>query len=73
MHKFSISVVAQQEAKDLVNWYEDIDTSLGEKFRNEYEVTLKKVIKSPTNFSYISKQLRRCKFPKNSSDGYLQI
>lgn len=64
MHNFSISPVAQKEAKDLVNWYEDIHTSLGEKFRNEYELTLKKMIKNPTHFSYISKQLRRCRFPK---------
>ncbi len=64
MHNFSISLIAQQEAKDLINWYEDIDTYLGEKFRNEYEMTLQKVIKSPTHFSYISKTLRRCKFPK---------
>ena len=64
MHNFSISQIAQEEAKALVNWYDDIDTYLGNKFRDEYEMTLQKVIKSPTHFSYISKSLRRCKFPK---------
>ena len=63
MHNFSVSKTAQYEAKDLVNWYEDIDTFLGNKFRDEYEITLKKLIKNPTHFSYISKTLRRCKFP----------
>jgi plasmid stabilization system protein ParE len=63
LYNFYISPTAQQETKDLTNWYEDIETSLGNKFRDEYESTLRKIIKSPTHFSYISKTLRRSKFP----------
>ena len=64
MYNFFISLIAQQEAKDLANWYEDIDSYLGDKFRNEYEIALKKIVTNPTHFYFISKELRRCKFPK---------
>ena len=64
MYNFYVTQNAQNEFMYLLEWYSDIDELLAYKFMGEYEITLQKVIKSPTHFSYISKTLRRCKFPK---------
>jgi hypothetical protein len=48
----------------LLEWYCEIDLSLGMKFSDEYISTIKKIYQNPTHYSFIAPNIRRCLFPK---------
>jgi hypothetical protein len=64
----SISLQISDEAWNayinLLEWYTEIDLSLGLKFSNEYISTIKRLHQNPTHYSFIAPNIRRCLFPK---------
>ena len=49
---------------ELLEWYAEIDTSLGIKFSNEYLSTINRIYQNPTHYTFVAPNIRRCLFPK---------
>ena len=49
---------------ELLEWYAEIDSSLGIKFSNEYLSTIKRINQNPTHYTFVAPNIRRCLFPK---------
>ena len=48
-----VNVEAQLEAKDAVDYYDGIDSKLGERFFKELSETYQKLISNPPHYSFV--------------------
>ncbi len=64
--KFSFHETAEKEFFDSIEYYEECQTGLGEKFSEEVYATIKRICEYPYAWTYIDAKTRRCltnKFP----------
>lgn len=58
---FSFHPHAEKELEQIEKRYDDIEEALGNRFRNEFELTILRILKFPTGWHSLSPLVRRCR------------
>ncbi len=59
--KYSFAPHAEIELEDIENYYDSIGEELGNRFRDEIQMTISRVLKFPEGWQPLSKVARRCR------------
>jgi plasmid stabilization system protein ParE len=57
---FSFHPHAEKELEEIEKHYDDIEEALGNRFRNEFELAIWRILKFPTGWQSLSPLVRRC-------------
>lgn len=58
---YSFHPHAEKELEEIENYYDSIRESLGDRFRDEIQTTISRILKFPNGWQPLSRVVRRCR------------